>query len=344
MEVYSVLKKNLFLVISALLLVVSMPVISEGQKDQTSSSSEPIEIKFATAAADNLDEPYTFTIYEFKKAIEQEMPGRFDVKIFPNRQLGDEKENLEGLSFGTVDMTVNSNAIMANVEPAFLVNDLPFLYASDQQAYDALDGKLGQMLSKKMEQYGVITLGYASGGYRNMINNVRPIVTPDDVAGIKWRVMPSPLFLGMFAALKGNAIPTPWAETYTAMQQGTVDGMEIPISVIYTYKFAEITKYMSLTNHTYNVIGVNISKKLFDSLTPKEQKAIQNAVNTAVKIERAHFEGKTGEFIELLKADGMEVNAIKDPRAFRDRMSDLYTEFRPKIGADVFDAAMEAVK
>lgn len=337
------LKKSVLLAFCLVLLVAPSFLFGEGQKEASTSSDKPIEIKFATAAADNLDEPYTFTIYEFKKAIEEEMPGRFDVQIFPNRQLGDEKENLEGLSFGTVDMTVNSNAIMANVEPAFQVNDLPFLYANDQQAYDALDGELGQLLSKKMEKHGVVTLGYASGGYRNMINNVRPIVTPEDVSGIKWRVMPSPLFLGMFDALGGNAIPTPWAETYTAMQQGTVDGMEIPIPVIYTYKFAEITKYMSLTNHTYNVIGVNISKDLFDNMTPEEQNAVRNAVKTAVDIERAHFEGKMQEFVDLLKAEGMAVNKIKDPAAFRAKMSDLYSEFRPKIGAEVFDVAMEAV-
>jgi tripartite ATP-independent transporter DctP family solute receptor len=337
------LKKAVLLALGFVVVVSPMALFAKGQDETGAVSGKPIQIKFATAAADNLDEPYTFTIYEFKKAIEKEMPGRFDVQIFPNQQLGDEKENLEGISFGTIEMTVNSNAIMANVEPAFMVNDLPFLYASDKQAYDALDGELGQLLGKKMEKHGVITLGYASGGYRNMINNARPIVTPEDVSGIKWRVMPSPLFLGMFGALKGNAIPTPWAETYTAMQQGTVDGMEIPIPVIYTYKFAEITKYMSLTNHTYNVIGVNISKKFFDSLSLEEQTAVRNAVKTAVDIERAHFEGKMKEFVDLLAAAGMKVNNIKDPAAFRAKMANLYSEFRPKIGADVFDAAMKAV-
>jgi len=311
---------------------------------QALAKTEKIELKFATAAADNLNEPYTFTIYEFKKALEEEMPDRFEVKIFPNRQLGDEKEILEGLSFGTVDMGVNTNAIMANVEPAFQLNDLPFLYANDQQAYDVLDGEVGRMLSEKMSSHGVLTLGYASGGYRNMINNVRPIGGPEDVDGIKFRVMPSPLFLGMFKALNGNAIPMPWGETYTAMQQGTVDGMEIPIPVIYTYKFAEITKYLSLTNHTFNVIGVNIAKDFYEKLSSEEQTAINNAVQKAVAIERATFEKNVQEYIGKLKDAGMQVNQIDSPQAFREKMKDLYTEFREVIGAEIFDAAIAAVK
>lgn len=325
-----------WVVLLAWVLAISVP-FSGYAKGKT-------EIKFATAAADNLDEPYAFTIHEFKKAIEEEMPGHFDVKIFPNRQLGDEKEILEGLSFETVDMGVNTNAIMANIEPAFQLNDLPFLYASDQQAYDVLDSEVGSMLSEKMSKHGIITLGYASGGYRNMINNVRPIVTPEDVSGIKWRVMPSPLFLGMFKALGGNAIPTPWGETYTAMQQGTVDGMEIPIPVIYTYKFAEITKYLSLTNHTYNVIGVNISKGFWDKLNPEEQTAVKNAVKKAVDIERVTFEKNVQDYVGKLSEAGMKVNKIESPEAFRAKMTDLYTEFRPIIGVEVFDAAMKAVQ
>ena len=328
--------KKLFLIsVSCFLLVAPFQALAQAEK---------IEIKFATAAADNLDEPYTFTIYEFKKALEEELPGHFDVKIFPNRQLGDEKEILEGLSFGTVDMGVNTNAIMANVEPAFQLNDLPFLYANDQQAYDVLDGEVGQMLSDKMASHGIITLGYASGGYRNMINNVRPIIAPDDVDGIKFRVMPSPLFLGMFKALNGNAIPMPWGESYTAMQQGTVDGMEIPIPVIYTYKFAEITKYLSLTNHTFNVIGVNIAKDFYEKLSGEEQTAIKNAVRKAVVIERATFEKNVQDYIGKLQDAGMQVDKIDSPQAFRDRMEELYTEFRPVIGAEIFDAAMKAVK
>ncbi len=161
---------------------------------------------------------------------------------------------LEGMRLGTVDAGVITNAVIAQIEPAFQLNDLPFLYENEAQAQRVLDGPVGQKLAAKLESKGVKLLGWMEGGFRNMINNVRPVEKPDDVKGVKYRVMQNPVFIGMFSSLGGNAVPMAWGETFTAVQQGAIDGLEIPLAVIDQNKYFEVTKFLSITNHTYSAI------------------------------------------------------------------------------------------
>jgi tripartite ATP-independent transporter DctP family solute receptor len=198
----------------------------------TSAIAGPIILKFGWTTAAGATDPYAITARQFKKALEEVAPGQFEVQFFPSRQLGDEKEMLEGLSFGTLDTAVITNSPISRIALPFQVNDMPFIYANKQQAYKVLDGPIGQELMKILEAKNIIGFGFAEGGFRQMINNVRPVFSPDDVAGIKWRVMPNPVYIGMFRALGGNAVPMAWGEVFTAMQQGTIDGLEIPIAVI----------------------------------------------------------------------------------------------------------------
>ena len=194
------------------------------------------------------------------ETLEKEAPGQFKVQLFPNRALGDEKEMLEGLIFGVLPMAIITNAPIASMEPAFQINGMPFLYSDEAKAHAVLDGQAGQMLMKKLVEKNIIGFGFAEGGFRQMINNVRPVKTPADVEGIRWRVMQNPVYIGMFRSLGGNAIPLAWGEVFTAMQQGAIDGLEIPITVIQNSGYYEVAKYLSLTNHTYSALGVLMSK------------------------------------------------------------------------------------
>ena len=200
--------------------------------------------------------------------------GRIEVQLYPNRQLGDEKPMLEGMRLGTVDAGVITNAVIAQIEPAFQLNDLPFLYENEAQAQRVLDGPVGQKLAAKLETKGVKLLGWMEGGFRNMINNVRPVEKPEDVKGVKYRVMQNPVFIGMFSSLGGNAVPMAWGETFTAVQQGAIDGLEIPLAVIEQNKYAEVTKYLSITNHTYSAIPLLMAKRAFDKLPDDLKKVV----------------------------------------------------------------------
>ena len=304
----------------------------------------PMPIKFGWTTSEGATDPYAVTARQFKIELEKAAPGEFDVQFFPNRQLGDEKEMLEGLSFGTLHMAVITNAPIASIEPAFQINDMPFLYADEAAAHKALDGPLGQALMAKLLKKNIMGLGFTEGGFRQMINNVRPINTPADVEGIKWRVMLNPVFVGMFRALGGNAIPMAWGEVFTAVQQGTIDGLEIPIAVIQNNGYYEVTKYISLTNHTYSALGLLISKKTWDKLSDTQKQAFETAGKETVKAQRATIGDNIGKMLKKLESEGMTLNRVKDTSAFRAKVKPVYDEFKPSIGEDVFNLAMEEVK
>lgn len=300
-------------------------------------------LKIGWTTSDGATDPYAIAAREFTAALDAAAPGEFSVSYFPNRQLGDEREMLEGLGFGTLDVAVITNAVIANIEPGFQLNDMPFLYANEAQAHEVLDGPIGQELLARLEDNGIIGLAFAEGGFRHMINNVQPVETPDDVAGVKYRVMQNPVFVGMFRSLGGNAIPMAWGEVYTAVQQGTIDGLEIPIPVIKNNNYAEVTQYLSLTRHTYSALGVLMSKRTFDGLTPEQQDAVRTAAAEAVKAQRLTVAANNEAILQALRDDGMEVNEVEDPAAFRSLVTPVYEEFRDSVGADLFDAALEAV-
>ncbi len=177
-----------------------------------------------------------------------------------------------------------------------------------------------------------------------MINNKRPVYVPADVSGVKYRVMQNPLFIKMFSALGGNAVPMAWGEVFTAVQQGTIDGLEIPVAVIHSNKFADVTKYLSLTKHTYSALSLLYSQRAFKKLTSEQQDTVHKAARLAIDRQRQQVAQNTLEIIESLKSQGMEVYEIKDPGAFRDLVGDIYKEFRPKVGTALFDKALAEVQ
>jgi tripartite ATP-independent transporter DctP family solute receptor len=301
-------------------------------------------IKLGWTTSDGAQDPYAVGARAFKERVEAASGGRIEVQLFPNRQLGDEKPMLEGMRLGTVDAGIITNAVVAQIEPAFQVNDLPFLFENEAQAQRVLDGPVGQKLAAKLEQKGVKLLGYMEGGFRNMINNVRPVEKPDDVKGVKYRVMQNPVFIGLFSSLGGNAIPMAWGETFTAVQQGTIDGLEIPLAVIEQSKYAEVTKYLSLTNHTYSAINLLMAKRAFDRLPDDLKKAVVDASAEATKAQRVSSAAFAKEVVAKLEKAGMKVNRVTDFKPFRESVQSVYEQFKPTIGPDLLQEALAAVK
>lgn len=303
-----------------------------------------VVLKAGSTNADRPMDPYAIAIHEFDKALQSIAPGEFEIQFFPNRQVGDEKEMLEGLSFGTLDVAVITNAVIANIDTRFMLNDLPFLYGSAAQAHVILDGLIGQTLMSGLAKKKIIGLGFVEGGFRNMINNVRPITEPSDVAGIKFRVMQNPVYVEMFRALGGNAVPMAWSEAFTATQQGTVDGLEIPVAVVNSHKYNEVVKYLSLTRHTYSAVGLLMSKETYDKLTSSQQIAVWRAAQISIIEQRKQSAANLNAILAELKGKGMMINTVDDPAAFRAKVGPVYDMFRPQIGSELLDQALEAVK
>ena len=308
------------------------------------SSSAQTVIKFGWTTSDGATDPYGIGARYFKSEVEKLTNGQVQVQLYPNRQIGDEKQLMEGMRFGTVDAGFVTNAVLAQIEPAFQVNDLPFLYSSAAQAQKVLDGPVGQGLAARLAKKGIVTLGFMEGGFRQMINNKKPVTGPDDVKGVKYRVMQNPTYIDMFNSMGGAAVPMAWGETYTAVQQGTVDGLEIPVAVIDAAKYFEVTKFLSLTNHTYSMIGLLMSKRAFDKLTPEQRKAVVEAGKIATAMQRKTVAANEQGLIDGLKAKGMTVNSIGDVSQFRKSVAPMYDKAKAAVGEDVMKQVMDAVK
>jgi tripartite ATP-independent transporter DctP family solute receptor len=301
-------------------------------------------IKLGWTTSDGAQDPYAVGARAFKQRVEAGSNGRIEVQLYPNRQLGDEKPMLEGMRLGTVDAGVITNAVIAQIEPAFQLNDLPFLYDSEAQARRVLDGPLGQKLAAKLEAKGVKLLGWMEGGFRNMINNVRPVEKPEDVKGVKYRVMQNPVFIGMFSSLGGNAVPMAWGETFTAVQQGAIDGLEIPLAVIDQNKYFEVTKFLSITNHTYSAIPLLMAKRAFDRLPDDLKSIVTDAAAAATKDQRDAASANATEVAARLEKAGMKVNRVTNFVPFRESVKSVYEQFKSSIGADLMQDALATVK
>lgn len=301
-------------------------------------------IKLGWTTSDGAQDPYAVGARAFKSAVERDTRGAVEVQLFPNRALGDERQMLEGMRFGTVDAGVITNAVIAQIEPSFSLNDLPFLYGSEAQAHKVLDGAVGQELAGKLAAKGIVVLGFMEGGFRNMINNKRPVSTPDDVKGVKYRVMQNPVYIGMFNSLGGSAVPMAWGETFTAVQQGTIDGLEIPLAVIEANKYYEVTKFLSLTNHTYSVNALVISKRALDKLSPEQRNAVTAAARSATAQQRQVAAADAEKTLGALEKQGMKVNKIAAVADFRKNVAPVYDKFRQDGHGALLDKALAAVK
>jgi len=329
---YVFTRRLLAATLSAGVLAAALPALAQ---DKTI-------IKLGWSATDGPQDPYAVGARAFRDRVVAAAEGRIDVELYPNRQLGDEKPLVEGMRLGTVDAGIITNAVLAQIEPSLQLNDMPFLFANETQARAMLDGPVGQKLGANLEKKGVKLLAWMEGGFRNMINNVRPVSEPKDVSGVKFRVMQNPVYISMFSSLGGNAIPMSWGDTLTAVQQGTIDGLEIPLAIIDQAKMYEVTKFLSITNHTYSAIALVMSKRTFDRLPDNLKKAVTDVAPAAAKAQREAASATANEILGRLEKSGMKVNRISDVKPFRASVQSVYEKFKGSIGEELMKEALAA--
>lgn len=300
-------------------------------------------IKLGWTTADSKVDPYAIAARYFAEELESAAPGEFRVQYYPNHQLGDDTAMLQAMQFGTMDAGVITGTQVGTLEASFQLNDLPFLYANDEQAHRVLDGEVGQTLLANLDAKGIVGLGFPEAGFRHTINNERPIRTPEDFKGVKLRVQPSDLFIDSFRAIGANPVPMAWSDVFTAVQQGTVDGLEIPLPVIFANKYPEVTDYLSLTSHTYNALALLMSKQTFNKLSAGQQDQVREAAKRAIQRQRETVGSNNDSVLAQIRDAGMTVNEVDDVEAFRSKVASVYEEYRSKIGADILDTALEQV-
>jgi len=343
------LKRKRFssIVLAALILVLSFTVLTACNSNQENESEvsedEEITFKLSICQPDGEDDPYAIGANTFIQLVEEKTNGKVQVKLYPSNQLGSERDVIEGISLGTIEMGLITNAPISGFVPEFQALDLPFVFSSNEEAFKVLDGDFGEDLLTRLEDRNIKGLGFAEGGFRHMINNIRPINEPEDTEGVKFRVMENPIYIAMFKALGSNATPMAWGETFTSVQQKTIDGLEIPIPVIHQSKYQEVTEYLSLTNHTYSPLVFMISMKTWNKLPEDIQQAIQESVEEAIPLQREQNASNVNRLLEDLKEQGMVVNQVENPEVFREAVKPVYDEFEEEIGEEVMNNLFQAI-
>ena len=258
----------------------------------------------------------------FKKIVEEKSNGEITVKIYPNNQLGSDRETSESVQLGNLHMSTPSSSILAPFAKELFVLDMFFLFKDRAQVYKVLDGPVGKQLLASLEKSRFKGLGFMENGFRNLTNSKRPVRTPADISGLKIRVMENPLHIAAWKALGANPTPMAFTELFTAMQQGTVDGQENPLELINVNRFYEVQKYITMSGHVYTPYVVIMNKKFFDKLSPEHQKLIQEAMDEAIALQR-----QKAQELDLSSRKAMEDLGIQ----FVDLTPEEHAQFREKL-------------
>src|SRR5947207_11623318 len=250
---------------------------------------------------------YGVAIDTFAREVEKRTNGRYKIQNFYAGALGAERESIEGVQLGTLDLTMTSTGPVPNFVPEVAILDIPFLFHDYAHARAVLDGPIGQDLLTKFDAKGIKALAWGENGFRHMTNNKHPVNTPDDLRGLKMRTMENPIHIEAYRQF--GILPTPMAftEVFTALQQGTVDGQENPLSVITAAKLEQVQKYLSLTGHVYSPALILMSKAQWDKLSPADKQAFSEAAKEAIKANRARIDDDENRAVCDLLAKGMAV-------------------------------------
>jgi len=267
----------------------------------------------------NKEHPVSIGLNKFAEIVAAKSGGKLKVREFPNSSLGSEIQEQAALQGGTQEMMSASTTTLAGIVKEMGVFDFPFLFANEAEADAMLDGPIGTRLRERLPEHGLIALAYWENGFRYVTNSKRPINRPEDMDGLKIRVMPNPVYMETFKTMKANPVPLPFGELFTAMETKTVDAQENPYPIIAANKFNEVQKYLSNTRHSYNSFIVLFSKKIWDTYSPAEQKILQDAAIEARAYERKVSREMAGKSLADLKAKGMVVNDLSPAELARMR-------------------------
>lgn len=285
---------------------------------------------------------YGVAIDTFAKEVEARTNGRYKIQNFYAGALGAERESIEGVQLGTLDLTMTSTGPVPNFVPEVAILDIPFLFRDYGHARSTLDGPIGQELLLKFQPKGLVALAWGENGFRHMTNNKRPVNLPDDLKGLKMRTMENPIHIQAYKQF--GILPTPMAftEVFTALQQGTVDGQENPLSVISAGKLGQVQKHVSLTGHVYSPALILMSKAKWDKLSAADKEAFTAAAKEAVKANRARIDEDERKVVTELRGQGVAVVEVVDKSKFQAALAPTFVEFGKRFGQDNIDKIRNA--
>jgi tripartite ATP-independent transporter DctP family solute receptor len=280
---------------------------------------------------------YGVAIDTFAREVEARTNGRYKIQTFYAGALGAERESVEGVQLGTLDLTLTSTGPLPNFVPEVAILDIPFLFRDYAHARAVLDGPIGQEMLQKFPPKGMVALAWGENGFRHMTNSKRPVNVPDDLKGLKMRTMENPIHIQAYKQF--GILPTPMAftEVFTALQQGTVDGQENPLSVITAAKLDQVQKNLTLTGHVYSPAVILMNKGQWDKLSAADKQAFLDAAREAVKANRARIDDDERKAVADLRSKGMAIVENVDKAKFQATLEPVYVDFGKRFGQDNID-------
>lgn len=293
----------------------------------TKSNDGVVTLKLAHHLAS--DDPVNIELQKFAQSVEQKTNGKVKIALFPGSQLGSEKQVLEGVKSGTIDIGMGDHAYLSNFVPSYGLLDMPFLYSDYNQLGKVLDGPAVKTMDNALlQKEGLRNLGWFFIGFRYFLTS-KPIMSISDFKGMKIRAPEAPVYIDTLKALGSNPTPIAWGEVYTSLQTHVVEGVEGAPMSLYSAKFYEVSKYMTKTNHIQVSIAPIINEKKWQSLKPEYQKAIQDALAPLIAEERANAEKINNDDAKLIEQKGVKVYDI-DKKPLIEAVKPIWAQYAQK--------------
>ena len=312
-----------------------------GKKQFMTDSAGAKVIQIGHVNSSKADDQYQVLASYFGEELRKASGGKFTVDILTDSILGGERDMIEGMKMGTVDAALITNFSFGSFVPEFQTFDLPYLFTSREDAYRILDDEEVMEIPKEKlyDNCDIKFLAWGEGGFRSVMNNINPIESVNDFKGLKIRLPETSIYLDAFKAFGSNPTTMAFSETYTAVQQRTVDGLELPISSFYSMGYGEAC--LSLTEHFYSPAAIAVSRQTWESLSDEEKDWFQTAATEAGKRQREFVKDIEEQFIETMKGMGVAVNSVGGKSAFIQASEPVYQAYRDTIGAAYVDMVFQ---
>ena len=313
----------------------------ETAKEETSETEGDV-IKIISAGNNPEEHFQSIAMDAFEEYVEEHSNGTMQVETYPNQQMGADGEVLEGTQLGNIQVGYANCSNVATVSDTLFILDHPFLFSSDEQAYEVLDGEVGDYMLASLEDAGLVGLGWLYNGFRQLTCNVE-VHTPADLKGQKIRTMENPLQMAAWEMLGAAPTPMAYSEVFTGLQQGTIDGQENPIGNIAAMKFYEVQDYCIFTNHIYSANPIFMNKAFFDGLTEEQQQIIREAGAYAVQVSREKRMEQDKDYLATIEENCTVINLTDDEaQSFKDAVKGMYDKVTEKAGQEIVDMMYDA--
>jgi len=282
----------------------------------------------------------------FKNLVELASGGRIQVSVHPAGQLGGEVALAEAIQTGTLEMGSIGDPPLTNLIPQLALLGLPFFYPDKEAVAKVWNGEAGRQIAKLFPPKGMLMLAWSGNGFRDFGNSKRPIHTPADLNVLKMRTQESPLYLDSFKALGVNPIPIPWPEVFSSLQQGVIDGIDLPYNGMWMSKVYEAMKYVTLSGWTYSGILIVANKKFFDSLPTDLRQVVKEAAFECGRVSLGMNDQDDLTALTGIKSKGINVNSLspEEKEGFKKLLKPVYDSWKKKIGEDLYNEAVKAIQ